>query len=426
MLQTKNLNSINAPSHRGFLSWIQGPQIGIKEIDEFLTIGRSFQDAFDVNDSYMSQRHFRIERRDGTFLLRDLKSRNGTFLNGARILEALLSDGDVVRAGNSEFRFQFESSTSQNIFSSSLNTHWSSQLKRIPSIGQSELPVLILGESGTGKEVVAHQIHKDSKRSQGPLISVNCSALGESLIESELFGHIKGSFTGATHDRKGAFESARGGTLFLDEIGDLPLHLQPKLLRALENQEIRPVGSDKATRTDVRLIAATHKNLKEDVTNGRFRSDLFFRINVVQVNPPALRQRLEDFESLFYFFCKKYRVSFSHGAIEKLKTHNWPGNIRELNNCVARGKALFAGQQVREENVSELVEVLETSPAHTLSKVPIGLKDLERRLIFDCLAKNHGNQRKTAQDLGIPKSTLHDRVKNYGINIDDFKNQSKL
>jgi len=172
---------------------------------------------------------------------------------------------------------------------------------------------------------VSHVIHDYSGRSEGPFVSVNCSALTESLVESELFGHVKGSFTGATSDRKGAFEAARGGTLFLDEIGDLPLSLQPKLLRALENQEIKPVGSDKTLKTDVRIVTATHKNLEKLVIEKTFRSDLFFRIHVVKISIPSLKERMEDFEDLLYHFSREMRVRFSVGAIEKLKEHSWPG-----------------------------------------------------------------------------------------------------
>ena len=165
---------------------------------------------------------------------------------------------------------------------------------------KKNFPILLLGESGVGKEVIARYIHNKSSRRGKPFITINCSSLGESLIESELFGHIKGSFTGAICDRKGAFEVARYGTLFLDEIGDLAIHLQPKLLRALENQEIHPIGSDHNIKTDVRIIAATNKNLDALIEKGEFRSDLFFRLNVVQIKIPALRERMEDFEALLF------------------------------------------------------------------------------------------------------------------------------
>lgn len=425
MLETKNLKPrVSDKKHNiGFLTLNQGTKKETIEVNEFLTIGRSENVHFSVDDDFVSQRHARIERKPGGFFLRDLQSRNGTFINGAQILEALLQDGDTVRIGNTEFLFQFDrGAKKQEITATSKNSFWKEQLQRIPSIADSDLPVLILGESGTGKELVAQQIHQYSGRSYGPIVCVNCSALGESLIESELFGHIKGSFTGATHDRKGAFESARRGTLFLDEIGELPLHLQPKLLRALENSEIRPVGSDKTITTDVRIVAATHQDLKIKVQKGEFRSDLFFRLNVAKVTPPPLRERLEDFETLAYYFCKKDKVRLSYGAIEELKKHSWPGNIRELKNCISRARALFKNQQVTEDMVHHLIDDLPVKTlGQLLSSPPKSMKDLEKKVIVECLLRNKGNQRKAASELGIPKSTLHDRVKSYELDINDFK-----
>ncbi|WP_374032992.1 sigma 54-interacting transcriptional regulator [Bdellovibrio bacteriovorus] len=202
----------------------------------------------------------------------------------------------------------------------SRNEVWNEELQTLSNVAKTEFPVLILGPSGTGKDVIAQALHENSLRDKGPFVSVNCSALSETLIESELFGHVKGSFTGAINDRKGAFEAARGGTLFLDEIGDLSYSLQAKLLRALENNEIRPVGADRNVRTDVRIIAATHQNLSEKIREGLFRSDLYFRLNVVSVAPPALALRMEDFEELLYTFARKMRVRFSfrrHRPYEK-------------------------------------------------------------------------------------------------------------
>lgn len=425
MLVTRNLRSRNKvhKSNMGYLILKQDCKKEVVEINEFLTIGRLDSAQFTIEDEFVSQRHARIERKPGGFFLRDLQSRNGTFVNGARVFEALLQDNDTIRIGKTDLQFQFDrGAQSQEISSTSLNTLWSEQLQRLPSIAETQLPVLILGESGTGKELIARQIHQNSERSYGPLICVNCSALGESLIESELFGHIKGSFTGATHDRKGAFESARGGTLFLDEIGELPLHLQPKLLRALENNEIRPVGSDKTITTDVRIIAATHQNLKLKVQKGDFRSDLFFRLNVANITPPPLRDRLEDFESLLYYFCKNDKVRMSFECIEELKKHSWPGNIRELKNCVSRARALFKNALVEVTDIPLLIDEIPISGINLLlSHPPKSIKDMERKLIIECLIRNKGNQRKAAADLGIPKSTLHDRVKAYELDIDEFR-----
>jgi transcriptional regulator with GAF, ATPase, and Fis domain len=309
------------------------------EINEFITIGRDPHCLLELEDPFVSSRHVRIERNQKGFVLRDMRSRNGTFVNGARVAEAFLEDRDMITLGNTQIQFRFQTEDEeQEAFLKSQNTAWQAQLEKFPSVAESEMPVLILGESGTGKELIARTLHRLSPRKHAPLVSVNCSALGDSLVESELFGHRKGSFTDATHDRKGAFESARGGTLFLDEIGDLPLNLQPKLLRALENQEIRPVGSDSAVKTDVRILAATHQDLQQKVLEGDFREDLYFRLNVVKVTPPPLRHRVEDFETLLYQICREYKIAFSQLAILELKKQDWRGNIRELKIALQEPK----------------------------------------------------------------------------------------
>ncbi len=275
------------------------------EIGEFVSIGRDPGNLVALNDDCVSNRHARIERKPNGFLLRDLRSRNGTYVNGARVFEALLADRDVVRVGQLEMTFAAEIELPHDNTLVSKNPRWQKQLEKLTAAAQSGLPVLLTGASGTGKEVLATELHRRSRRTEGPLVSVNCCALSESLVESELFGHVKGSFTGATVDRKGAFEAARGGTLFLDEIGDLPLSLQPKLLRALENRQIRPVGSDRTIETDVRIIAATHHHLREKVGDGSFRRDLYFRLNVVPIENPAARGANGRFRSASLPFCEK-------------------------------------------------------------------------------------------------------------------------
>lgn len=315
--------------------------------------------------------------------------------------------------------------TKSKVFSmTSRNPAWNAELQSLQSVAQTEFPVLLLGPSGAGKDVLAQALHKHSNRNLAPFISVNCSALTETLIESELFGHIRGSFTGALSDRKGAFESARGGTLFLDEIGDLSYNLQAKLLRALENSEIRPVGSDRIVKTNVRIIAATHQNLFNKIQEGQFRSDLFFRLNVVSVRTPALKDRIEDFDDLLYGFAKQMRVRFSFDAIQRLKSHSWPGNIRELKNLVSRASARFPSEQIDGEKIERLlygstplVKVAENPSRKQMSV----LKEMERQVILKKLQTNNGNQKKTATELGMPKSTLNDRLRQYGINPKDFK-----
>jgi DNA-binding NtrC family response regulator len=310
----------------------------------------------------------------------------------------------------------------------SRNPQWHAELQSLSGVSQSEFSVLLLGPSGTGKDIIAQAIHKNSPRSACAFVSVNCSALTESLIESELFGHVKGSFTGAMSDRKGAFESARFGTLFLDEIGDLSYNLQAKLLRALENNEIRPVGSDRVVKTNVRIVAATHQNLNQKIQAGEFRSDLFYRLNVVSIYTPSLRERIEDFEDLLYFFAKEMRVRFSFDAIQRLKAHTWPGNVRELRNLVARASALFTHRQIDLEKAERLLSGSSFQP-QGLRDPNSGpalsvIKEVERQIILKKLETNRGNQRKTAHELGMPKSTLNDRLRQYKINVREFKNDS--
>ncbi len=395
---------------------------------ELVVIGSDSQCQLHLNDSTVSDRHARIERRDLGYILRDLRSPSGTFLNGTRILEAFLSPGDSIRVGQSEIVFETFNPELRSVSPlSSKNEIWDQELQAIPSLARSPFPVLLLGPSGTGKEILAQALHTCSLRDKGPFIGVNCSALTETLIESELFGHVKGSFTGAICDRKGAFESARGGTLFLDEIGDLPYGLQAKLLRALENSEIRPVGADRTTKTDVRIIAATHQNLYQKINEGLFRADLFYRLNVLNMSPPALNERMEDFEGLLYTFAKLYRVRFSFGAIQKLKAHKWPGNIRELKNLVARASALYPQTQVEDSHIERLLDRRVLSPTESTTEgsdntgtLPV-IKEIEKQMIIKRLQANRGNQRRTAQDLGMPKSTLHDRLKYYEIDPNLYK-----
>ncbi len=395
-----------------------------KMITEYLTLGASRDCGYSLFHSEVSDRHVRIDRTEKKLVVKDLQSTTGTYLNETRIKEAEIQVGDILRVGPFEFQLCTREINSLSQLKSK-NPVLDRELNMINSMSKTNFSILLLGPSGSGKDVVAHEIHRCSQRANGPFISVNCSTLTESLIESELFGHIKGSFTGAVSDRKGAFEAARGGTLFLDEIGDMPFHMQAKLLRALENDEIRPVGSDQMIKTNVRIIAATHQNLHEKIELGAFRSDLFFRLNVVQMTLPSLIHRMEDFEELLMHFARTLKVRFSIPAICRLKKHQWPGNIRELRNVVSRAKALFPQEYIQDEHIDHLIDKprdLYQQDSQTIppANLPV-LKEIERQMILKRLSANKGNQRRTAQDLGIPKSTLHDRLKYYNIDINRYR-----
>jgi transcriptional regulator with PAS, ATPase and Fis domain len=400
---------------------------GSFELQEFTIIGRDSAVQIQIEDNLVSGRHARIERKTDGYYLKDLRTKTGTFLNNTMIIEAKLQNYDRVKIGSTEFFFSYEKEPEiPEVFTTSKNQAWNTQLQRLPTIALSPQPVLITGQSGTGKEMISQMIHKFSTRSRGPFLSVNCSALSESLAESELFGHKKGSFTGSQEARKGAFSSCDGGTLFLDEIGDMPLSIQPKFLRALENCEIKPVGSDQTEKVDVRIVAATNKNLAELVRQGRFREDLYYRIHIVQIMTPTLRDRYEDFETLVHFFARPLKVRFTPDALACLREHHWPGNVRELKNAILRASALFPAGLITKNEMNDVLDVLHrqisnssNGPRPVISKRE--LLDYEREVIIERLSMHDGNQRKAAEDMGIAKSTLNDRIKRYGINVLTFK-----
>lgn len=407
------------------------------EIAQYTTIGSDDSCPIHVQMPGVSSRHFRVEVKNEKLYVRDLMSAEGTFVNSAQILESILSDGDLISAGYADFVVHDLEKSKNQFPLSSKSEFWNQQLQTLGSVAETDHPVLLLGPSGTGKDVLAKNLHQASLRHKAPLLSVNCSALTETLIESELFGHVRGSFTGAISDRKGAFEAARGGTLFLDEIGDLSYGLQAKLLRAIENAEIRPVGSDRIIKTDVRIIAATHQNILNKIQEGTFRSDLYFRLNVITVDVPKLKDRIEDFDELLFTFARQMKVRFSYNAIVRLRKHDWPGNIRELKNLVARASALYPKAYITDEHIDFLLNKrdrlasLTTTPVVTDGRYVIPqsvgtqslsvIREIEKQMIMKRLAANHGNQKLTALDLGMPKSTLHDRIKSYGIDVKQFK-----
>jgi two-component system response regulator HydG len=290
--------------------------------------------------------------------------------------------------------------------------------KTIAKVSQHDSAVLILGESGTGKELVARSIHFASPRKARPFVPVDCSALTPTLIESELFGYVKGAFTGAMQSKQGLLESANGGTIFLDEIGDMPIDMQARLLRAIQEHEIRPVGSTDRKHIDVRIIAATNRDLDAAVRSGAFRQDLFFRLNVVPIKLPPLRDRKNDIPLLVTAFLEKYSPkdqvprSVSGDAMRRLITYDWPGNVRELENAVARALALGSGPVI---SVTDLPTNLHYG---TGDRIPEGdgvlpLEELERRAILRTLRETNGDKLAAARLLGIGKTTLYRKLKLY-------------
>jgi len=315
----------------------------------------------------------------------------------------------------------------QNLKGSSASAHEiigsSEKLKQVLNIADRVAPtmasILILGESGTGKELIARRIHAKSDRANAPFIAINCGAITESLLESELFGHEKGSFTGAVNTKKGLVEVADSGTLFLDEIGEMPLSLQAKLLRFLQEGEIYRVGGKEAIHVSVRIVSATNRDLENEVKAGRFREDLFYRLNTISIRLPALRERKEDLGALMEHFSSGILAQLSPEASDSLLKYTWPGNIRELQNTVERMKVLSAGATI---TVSDLPPSIRNSlngrkdlKSNELPPIETTLEELERMHILRCLEHFDGNKTRAAQSLGITIKTLYNKLHRYGI-----------
>lgn len=294
---------------------------------------------------------------------------------------------------------------------------------RMKRIAGTDSTVLVLGESGTGKELVAKAIHYNSHRKDRPFIPVNCSAIPETLLESELFGHMKGSFTGAIRDKAGKFESATTGTIFLDEIGTMPMHLQTKLLRVLQEQEVERIGSSKTIQLDVRVISATNLNLEEEVKKGTFREDLFYRLNVIPIVLPPLRERKEDILALIKHFVEKNctelkrpLMSISNEALEMLEAYRWPGNVRELENMVERIVTLTDGDRIMSNDIPSHIrdEVLTKVTERGVDLVR-AVNEMEKRMICDALALTNGVKAKAAAMLNLNRTTLLEKMRRLGI-----------
>lgn len=295
----------------------------------------------------------------------------------------------------------------------------------IETVAPSEATVLITGESGTGKELVAKAIQADSLRRDKPFVTINCAALAENLLESELFGHEKGAFTGADKMREGRFVQADNGTLFLDEIGEMPVALQVKLLRVLQNGEIQRVGSDKVKTVDVRIIAATNRNLQEEVERGHFREDLFYRLNVIALEVPALRKRKDDIPLLVQKFVENFAQAnrksikgFTPQAMDMLMRYDWPGNVRELENAMERAVILAVGEYITERDLPLAIQnAMGKGMTGGLGKslANKSLDDIEKEAISATLAETADNKSEAARRLGITRATLHSKLKKYNL-----------
>ncbi|AWV87966.1 sigma 54-interacting transcriptional regulator [Bradymonas sediminis] len=415
-------------------------------------IGSSPENDLVLDDPAVSRFHAVIEVDERGYLLRDTGSKNGTFVGKLGVREIYLSDGCVFRVGNTEVNFTITEVPAEVHFSN--KTHFGKMLggslvmremfSMLERVAPTDATVLIEGESGTGKELVAEALHAHSARKDGPFIVIDCSAIARDLIESELFGHIKGAFTGATGTRQGAFEAADGGTLFLDELGELDRDLQPKLLRALEKREIKPVGSNTTIKTNVRVVAATNRRLIHEVKEGNFREDLYFRLAVIKVEMPPLRERPEDIPVLVEHFlgaanemAGRDGVDVSYKTMEKLKRHRWPGNVRELKNFVERAVLLTHGDQIetrflqsREPVDEKPPVVLESAASMAGLALEQGLpfKDAKNRLIEEfeksywmrLLEQSDGNVSEAARIAGVHRKSVEYILKKLDISRDDL------
>jgi two-component system response regulator HydG len=292
-------------------------------------------------------------------------------------------------------------------------------------VAETDASVLVAGESGTGKEVVARALHRRGKRKDGPFVAVNCAAVPESLLESELFGHAKGAFTDAKTARIGLFQQAHKGTIFLDEIGDMPLSVQPKLLRAIQERVIRPVGGTQEVPFDARIITATHRDLESAIEEKRFREDLYFRINVIQVTLPPLRSRGSDVLLLAQHFVQTYAtrstkrvVGITTAAAQKLVSYSWPGNVRELQNCIERAVALTRFEELTVDDLPEKISNFRRSHVIVAGDDPtelVPLEEVERRYILRVVELVGGNRSMASRVLGLDRKTLRRKLERYGV-----------
>jgi transcriptional regulator with GAF, ATPase, and Fis domain len=399
---------------------------------ELCRIGSHPSNEVVLDDPRVSRFHCRLSRDAGGVRLVDAGSLNGTRLGGARILDAYLPLPDCrIELGASVVRIRELGSASSSELPEEPrfgSLHGESRAMRrlfalLDRVAQSDATVLIEGESGTGKEVVATEIVQHGPRADGPLIIVDCGAISPSLVESELFGHVRGAFTGADRERVGAFEAASGGTVFLDEIGELPLDLQPKLLRALEAREIRRVGETSPRKVDVRVIAATNRDLEREVNQRRFREDLYFRLSVVKVRVPPLRERLEDLGILVTVLLESLGESgaarlFTPEVLADMASYDWPGNVRELRNYVERAVVLQATAPAARRKDSSFPAPPDGRPdldiPFKVAKEGV-VGAFERSYLAALLEWSGGNVSRAARKAGLDRIHLHRLIQRYGL-----------
>jgi transcriptional regulator with GAF, ATPase, and Fis domain len=385
-----------------------------------------------LSDRSVSRHHLTLRVEDGHVRVVDMGSRNGTRVDGLRIFDCHARPDSTIALGRTTLRLQLSSDwvslplSRRERFGGILGA--SVPMRRLLAVlervARTDTTVLIQGETGTGKELIAEALHDEGRRAGGPFVVFDCSAVSPQLMESELFGHVRGAFTGAITDRKGAFEAAEGGTVFLDEIGELPLDLQPKLLRALERLEVKPVGSQQTRQVDVRIVAATNRSLAREVEAGRFREDLYYRLAVVSVRPPPLRERPEDIPLLARHFARHFalrhgmEVELSEKHLRRLARQAWPGNVRELKNAVMRILSLGppASMSTIGPEDGAPAGAMEVDLSVPLKQARDRLADaFERAYVVAALEESGGNITRAAELAGVHRKFIHRAIQRHGL-----------
>jgi len=433
-VHTEQLGAADAPPPRCQVAVVEGPDRGAAaELagEAELVCGSGAGCGLRLTDGRVSRRHLGVRRHGARFVVRDLGSSNGTRYEGSRIKEIEVGPGASFRLGRTVLRLEPEPRPLQlppsqsrrfgELVAESLAMREVFAVLELAS--QSDVTVLVEGETGTGKELAARGLHEASSRRRGPFVAVDCGALPESLLESELFGHVRGAFTGASTGREGAFARAHGGTLFLDELGTIPLSAQARLIRVLEERKVKPVGADRERAVDVRVVAASRHDLQERVAQGLFRSDLFWRLSVVRVVLPPLRSRREDLAPIVAEMMRRRGLEAGPVAgpnLELLVTHGWPGNVRELRNVLERALALSPGArgfadlrvQLSPQDAGASLSVRSDLPFAQAKKAVV--EAFERGYLADLMARHCGNLSAAARAAKVDRKHLRELLRKRG------------
>jgi len=420
---------------RGRLLVVKGQDRGesVAVGDHPITLGSGSGSDVLLSDPTVSRRHLSVEPGEDGVIVRDLGSTNGSFVQGARFQELTLGFGAEVTIGHTILKYVPDEETldptptDEEAFGSLVgrDPKLRKLFRLLGDVANTEATVLLEGETGTGKELLAEEIHRHSVRRDGPFVVFDCGAVPSELIESALFGHVRGAFTGAISDRRGAFAEADGGTIFLDEVGELSPEVQPVLLRALDKHAIRPVGGASYENVSVRVVAATNRNLRNEMNAKHFREDLYYRLAVVRVSVPALRQRLDDIPLLADHFVRQFcgdrHIEIGGRELEKLKQHAWPGNVRELRNVIERACALCHGERLEIDETFEVRPISEAPSAGVDLDLPFKqakarvIDAFEREYIQALLKRHKGNLSAASRSAEVDRKHFRELLRKHGL-----------